>query len=801
MRDTEATNNDYGAAQIKVLSGLEGVRKRPAMYIGNTAEEGLHHLVYEVVDNSIDEALAGYCSRIKVTFHKDGGVSSEDNGRGIPVEMHPTEGVSALELVMCTLHSGGKFDHSTYKVSGGLHGVGVSVVNALSIRAVVEIKRGGKIHRQIYRHGIKESEVEVIGETEKSGTKITFYPDPEIFTETTEFKYEIIQNRLRELAYLNRNVKILIHDERTGAEDEFHFKGGIKSFVEYLNRNRTPVHSEPVFVQGEKDDVQVEVAFQYFEGYTERLHSYVNNIYTKEGGTHVAGFRMALTKCINRYATDDIVPKNLREKLSGDDVREGITCIISTRVPNPQFEGQTKTKLGNSEVKYIVDSICHEKISRYLEENPQEARKILSKAVEAARAREAAKRAKELSRKKGSGMDVMMAAKLAECQSKDPNIREIFLVEGDSAGGSAKQGRDRYFQAILPLRGKIMNVEKARFEKVLASEEIKQIIAALGTGIGKEEFDREKLRYHKIIIMTDADVDGAHIRTLLLTFFYRQMLPLVENGNVYIGQPPLFRLSRGKKEQFFLDDQSLNSFLFRQASTMCSVRTEGGESIEGEELVTLLKNLTHYQQLVDYLERNNLWEDILRFLVAEDINSADQFESESLLNELHDRLSGDKFILGNIRPCRWRPSCYEFDAALKDKAHLLLTIGPQIPLMPEYRQVLRHYPKISPYLDKKFTVVVKNQETEVSSWREMLTAIRGESFKGSSLQRYKGLGEMNPEQLWATTMNPENRILLQVTIDEAEAADEMFTTLMGDKVEPRREFIQNNALEVSSLDI
>ncbi len=801
MRDTEATNNDYGAAQIKVLSGLEGVRKRPAMYIGNTAEEGLHHLIYEVVDNSIDEALAGYCSRIKVTFHKDGGVSSEDNGRGIPVEMHPTEGVSALELVMCTLHAGGKFDHSTYKVSGGLHGVGVSVVNALTVRTVVEVKRGGKIYRQIYRHGIKESEVEVIGETEKTGTKITFYPDPEIFTETIEFKYEIIQNRLRELAFLNRNVKILIHDERTGAEDEFHFKGGIKSFVEYLNRNRTPIHSEPVFVQGEKDDVQVEVAFQYFEGYTERLHSYVNNIYTKEGGTHVAGFRMALTKCINRYATDDIVPKNLREKLSGDDVREGITCIISTRVPNPQFEGQTKTKLGNSEVKYIVDSICHEKISRYLEENPQEARKILSKAVEAARAREAAKRAKELSRKKGSGMDVMMAAKLAECQSKDPNIREIFLVEGDSAGGSAKQGRDRYFQAILPLRGKIMNVEKARFEKVLGSEEIKQIIAALGTGIGKEEFDREKLRYHKIIIMTDADVDGAHIRTLLLTFFYRQMLPLVENGNVYIGQPPLFRLSRGKKEQFFLDDHSLNSFLFRQASTMCSVRTEGGESIEGEELVTLLKNLTHYQQLVDYLERNNLWEDILRFLVDQDINSADQFESESLLNELHDRLSGDKFILGNIRPCRWRPSCYEFDAALKDKAHLLITIGPQIPLMPEYRQVLRHYPKISPYLDKKFTVVVKNQETEVSSWREMLTAIRSESFKGSSLQRYKGLGEMNPEQLWATTMNPENRILLQVTIDEAEAADEMFTTLMGDKVEPRREFIQNNALEVSSLDI
>ncbi|ADH86778.1 DNA topoisomerase (ATP-hydrolyzing) subunit B [Desulfurivibrio alkaliphilus] len=801
MSDNETVTNDYGAAQIKVLTGLEGVRKRPAMYIGNTAEEGLHHLVYEVVDNSIDEALAGYCDRIKITIHKDGSVSSEDNGRGIPVEIHPTEGVSALELVMCTLHAGGKFDHSTYKVSGGLHGVGVSVVNALSLKTIAEIKRNGKIHRQTYRYGVKEGEVEVVGETEKSGTKITFLPDPGIFTETTEFKYEIIQARLRELAFLNKNVKIKIHDERTGAEDEFHFKGGIKSFVEYLNRNRTPVHSEPVFVQGGKDNVQVEVAFQYFEGYTERLHSYVNNIYTKEGGSHVAGFRMALTKCINRYASDDIVPKNLREKLSGDDVREGITCIISTRVPSPQFEGQTKTKLGNSEVKYIVDSICHEKISRYLEENPQEARKILSKAVEAARAREAARRAKELSRKKGSGMDVLMAAKLAECQTKDPAKREIFLVEGDSAGGSAKQGRDRFFQAILPLRGKIMNVEKARFEKVLSSEEIKQIIAALGTGIGKEEFDLDKLRYHKIIIMTDADVDGAHIRTLLLTFFYRQMLPLVENGNVYIGQPPLYRLSRGKKEKFFLDDYSLNSFLFQQASTMCSVNTEDGRTVAGEELVALLKDLSHYQRLVEYLERSNLWEDILRFLVTENVHSADQFENEPLLNQLHQRLSGEKFILGNIRPCRWRPSCYEFDAALKDKAHLLVTVGPQIPLLPEYRQVLKHYPRVSPYLDGKFTVEVKNQQIEVNSWREMLESIRSESFKGSSLQRYKGLGEMNPEQLWATTMNPENRILLQVTIDDAEGADEIFTTLMGDKVEPRRDFIQSNALEVSSLDI
>lgn len=797
----ETKNMDYGAEQIKVLSGLEGVRKRPAMYIGNTAFEGLHHLVYEVVDNSIDEALAGHCSRIAVTLHKDGSVSVEDNGRGIPVGMHPTEGVSALELVMCTLHAGGKFDHSTYKVSGGLHGVGVSVVNALSVRTVAEIKRDGKIHRQHYRHGLKESEVEVVGETEHSGSRITFLPDPEIFTEITDFDYETIQTRLRELAFLNRGVKILLHDERTGAEDEFHFKGGLRSFVEHLNRNRTPVHAEPIFIEGEKDDVQVEVCFQYFEGFNERLYPYVNNIYTKEGGSHVVGFRAALTKCINRYASDDIIPKNLREKLSGDDVREGITCVISVRVPNPQFEGQTKTKLGNSEVKWIVEGICHEKISSYLEEHPQEARKILSKAVDAARAREAARRAKDLSRKKGSGVDVMLAAKLAECQSKKPEEREIFLVEGDSAGGSAKQGRDRVFQAILPLRGKIMNVEKARFDRILNSEEIKQVIAALGTGIGREEFDSDKLRYHKIIIMTDADVDGAHIRTLLLTFFYRQMLPLIEQGRVYIGQPPLFRLSRGKKEQFFLDDDSLNNFLYKQASEMLEVHCPDGQVLAGEELVKLLHDLTIYQRLVDYMERTNLWEEIVRFLVAQDIHTADQFESQELLENLHQRLGGGKFILGNIRPCRWRPSCYEFDVAAKDKAHLLTTVGPQIPLQPEYRAILRQYPKIAAFLDVGFQVAVKNQQHSAADWRELLTVIRAESFKGSSLQRYKGLGEMNPEQLWATTMNPENRILLQVRIEDAEKADEIFTTLMGDKVEPRREFIQAHALEVSSLDI
>ena len=523
--------NEYSAEQIKVLDGLEAVRKRPAMYIGNVAEEGLHHLVYEVVDNSIDEALAGYCKEINVIIHENNSITVEDDGRGIPVDIHPTEHISALELVMTTLHAGGKFDNSTYKVSGGLHGVGVSVVNALSEQTIALIKRNGLIYKQSYEFGQKTSEIEQTGKSSQTGTSIYFKPDPSIFIDTIVFKYEIIKNRLRELAFLNKKIRINLKDERDGAEDSFYYEGGVVSYVEFLNKNRTPVHPEPVLLAGEKENVQVEVCFQYFDGYSERLFSFVNNINTKEGGSHVAGFRAALTKCINRYANDDVVPKNLKEKMEGDDVREGLTCIISVRVPNPQFEGQTKTKLGNSEVKPIVETICNEKLSVYLEQNPAVARSILGKVVEAARAREAAKRARDLSRKKGN-LSVMMAGKLAECQSKNPAERELFIVEGDSAGGSAKQGRDRAIQAILPLRGKIMNVEKARFDKVLGSEEIRQLVASLGTGIGGEEFDIAKLRYHKIIIMTDADVDGSHIRTLLLTFFYRQMLPLIEKGHI-----------------------------------------------------------------------------------------------------------------------------------------------------------------------------------------------------------------------------------------------------------------------------
>jgi DNA gyrase subunit B len=551
--------------------------------------------------------------------------------------------------------------------------------------------------------------------------------------------------------------------------------------------------------------VQVEVCFQYFDGYSERLFSFVNNINTREGGTHVAGFRAALTKCINRYASDDVVPKNLKERMGGDDVREGLTCVVSVRVPNPQFEGQTKTKLGNSEVKSIVESLCNEKLGIYLEQNPGIAKRILSKAVDAARARDAARKARELSRKKG-GLSVMMAGKLAECQSKKPEEREIFIVEGDSAGGSAKQGRDRAVQAILPLRGKIMNVEKARFDKILGSEEIKQLIASLGTGIGRDDFDLEKLRYHKIIIMTDADVDGAHIRTLLLTFFFRQMLPLIENGFVYIGQPPLYRLGRGKKEKYFIDDDALNTYLYDQASRFIHVRSKNGIEISSDNMVDILQKLSIFERIINYMERLNYPEKMSVFLLTNNVHSADQFQDREFLENLLEQMKKLKPTVGNIHSCRWRPSCYEVDIAFQGQTHVMTTLGPNIPLIAEYRHGLELFSEIKDYIDDTFTVIRttgSGQEKEyiADNWHDLIRVVREETFRGSHLQRYKGLGEMNPEQLWDTTMNPENRTLIQVKIEDMESADDIFTTLMGDKVEPRREFIQNHALEVSELDI
>lgn len=800
-------NNGYGAEQIQVLDGLEAVRKRPSMYIGNTSVEGLHHLIWEIVDNSIDEALAGYCSRIRVTILENNAVSVEDDGRGIPVEKHPTENMTALELVMTTLHAGGKFDHSSYKVSGGLHGVGISVVNALSTEMTAEIRRNGKIYRQGYRYGDRVSDLEIVGESERTGTKITFKADPEIFRETTVYDYETVKTRLRELSFLNKDLRIYLKDERSGEEDKFHASGGIVSYVEYLNRNKTPIFEEPIYISGAKENVEVEMALQHFDGYSERLLSFANNINTKEGGSHVAGFRSALTKCINKYASDDMIPKNMREKMGGDDVREGLTCVISVRVPNPQFEGQTKTKLGNSEVKSIVESICSEKLTIFMEQNPGVAKKILAKVVDAARAREAAKRARDLSRKKGS-TSLLMAGKLAECQEKDPSKREIFIVEGDSAGGSAKQGRDRSNQAILPLRGKILNVEKARFDRILSSEEIKQLIGALGCGIGKDEFEIERLRYHKIIIMTDADVDGAHIRTLLLTFFYRQMLPLIEQGFVYIGQPPLYRLGKGKKENYFLEESDLNSFLFTQASeNMRLVVDELDEKVlENDHFVMVMEKLSVYQRINSFLNRMNIWEEMLYFMLDNGIKSADQFKDEDFVNGLKSKLPEEKLVIGNIRSCRWRPDCYEMDVAIRGKVQIMMTLGPQIPLINEYRTALNIFPIIKPYLRSGFTLVYGGKGSDerrfpVENWNSMLKMVREESFKGSHLQRYKGLGEMNPEQLWETTMNPANRTLLQVTVEDAEKADDIFTTLMGDKVEPRRDFIQSHALEVTDLDI
>ncbi len=798
------SDNQYGANQIKVLSGLSAVRKRPAMYIGNTAIEGLHHLVYEVVDNSIDEALAGHCTEIYVTIRENGSVIVEDNGRGIPVDMHPIEKVPAIELVMTRLHAGGKFDHQTYKVSGGLHGVGVSVVNALSEYLDVEVYRDGKIYHQHYERGVPTGELECLGETKKRGTKVEFKPDPEIFTETIEFQFDILQARMRELAFLNPQITIHLEDERTGKNQTYHFSGGIVSFVEYLNQNKDVVIARPIYIKGERNQIQVEVALQYNRGYSEKILSYVNNIRTKEGGSHVTGFRQALTKCINKYASDDIVPKKLREKLGGDDVREGLTAVISTRVPNPQFEGQTKTKLGNSEVRSVVASIVHEALSTYLEEHPQEAKKILSKAVDAARAREAARKAKELTRKKGAGTDILMAGKLAECQEKDPARREIYIVEGDSAGGSAKQGRDRSNQAILPLRGKIMNVEKARFDKMLSSEEIRNLIAALGTGIGAEDFDPTKVRYHKIIIMTDADVDGAHIRTLLLTFFYRQMPDLVESGFLYVAQPPLYRVAWGKKNELFLkDDESLDKFLFERAIKDIQIRPQGWDkNISGMKLLDILSKISLYQDALTSLEKKGCWKSLAKALVELDITNPDDFRDEGYVKDIAAKLSERDFKTGKIKSCGSEIPGYEFTVGVKDLAYLTATVGPDLMNIPEFKRLVKIYKKVSNFEENEVDIIHNGETVKTcENSEEILDFFRTAGRKGINIQRYKGLGEMNPEQLWDTTMNPEKRTLLQVSIRDADEAELLFTTLMGEKIEPRRQFIQTHALEVSELDI
>jgi DNA gyrase subunit B len=804
----------YNEDNIKILEGLEAVRKRPSMYIGNIDVAGLHHLVYEVVDNSIDEAMAGHCSDIDVVIHTDGSVSVEDNGRGIPVGIHKTEKVPAVEVVMTKLHAGGKFDDHSYKVAGGLHGVGVSVVNALSSRLEVEIYSGGRIYRQTYARGHKTDELSVAGTTGKRGTSVHFVPDADIFT-TTEFSYDTLARRLRELAFLNRGVRIRLEDHRNDLKDEFHYEGGICEFVQYLNRRNNALH-DPILIEGMKNDVHIEVSIQYNDTFTEKLFSFANNINTVEGGFHLIGFKAALTRTINAYAAGGGLPKNLQAKISGDDVREGLTAIVSVRIPQPQFEGQTKTKLGNSEVKGLVESLVNEKLSIYFEENPGVARKIVSKGVEAARARDAARRARDLARNKGSLIDATLPGKLADCQESDPESRELFIVEGDSAGGSAKQGRDRKFQAILPLKGKILNVEKARIDKIIRSEEIKNILTALGTGAGTDEYDIDRIRYHKVIIMTDADVDGSHIRTLLLTFFYRQMREIIDRGYLYIAQPPLFKVGKGKSANYFKDESTLNDFLVRRLCEQKQVRWGGdGGVLGGHELFRFIGALSDYYGIVRRMEKNGIREGLLELLLRNRVDSKAFLSDVDRMKRLHEELEAAGFIAR--RPV-WNEEKGLFELTVsgvraaeekrfidyEERRFRSVRIGRGLIHSRDFQQCLVLSESIFPFDRPPFAILSadgKEKGGEIRDKRLLLEQLLEEGKKGISIQRYKGLGEMNPDQLWETTMDPESRNLLQVNIEDVMDTDEIFTILMGEEVEPRREFIQNNALEVTMLDI
>jgi len=804
---------DYGADNIKILEGLEAVRKRPSMYIGNVGIEGLHHLVYEVVDNSIDEAMAGHCDTIIVRIHPDMRVSVEDNGRGIPVGMHETEHIPACEVVMTKLHAGGKFDKDSYKVSGGLHGVGISVVNALSEKLDMEVYKDGEVYYQEYSKGAKQCELSVVGKTDKRGTKITFIPDFSIMNEN-EFQYEKLSRRLRELAFLNKGLRIIIEDERSADKDDFCYEGGLVSFVEYLNRNNTPLHP-PILIEANKNDVQVDVAIQYNETFKEKIYSFANNINTIEGGFHLSGFKGALTRTMNTYAASGNLPKNMKNiKIGGDDVREGLTAIISVKIMDPQFEGQTKTKLGNSDVKGVVESLVNEKLAIFLEENPAVAKKILLKAVDASRARDAAKRARELARKKGTLLDSTLPGKLAECQFADPKERELFLVEGDSAGGSAKQGRDRRFQAILPLKGKILNVEKARFDKILRSEEIKNVFTVLGTGAGKEEYDIEKLRYHKVVIMTDADVDGSHIRTLLLTFFYRQMPDLVTNGYLYIAQPPLFRVGKGKSGIYLKDEPEYRDYLVKRICGNKDVYIHGQEApLEETELYDFLRELAEYHNAVERLQRREFDIELLNILIKEGVSDKFFLEDKEKMIHLKEVLETAGYNTGDVE-FNEVFHIHEMEVPgkkINDEADYSLNISKAIPILVgktlistiDYKIMLKKQGNISAFDSPPFSVFTKGSTEngkEFSDKLQFFIHMMSEAKKGINIQRYKGLGEMNPDQLWETTMDPEKRVMLQVTVDDAEKADEIFSLLMGEEVEPRRNFIQTNALEVSSLD-
>ena len=795
----------YDASSIKVLEGLEAVRKRPAMYIGSTREEGLHHLAYEVVDNSIDEVLAGFCDRVEVTIHVDNSVTVVDNGRGIPVDYHEGEKKSAAEVVMTALHSGGKFDDNSYKVSGGLHGVGVSCVNALAEELEMEIWRNSKVYQQSYRRGRPLGPLQESGRTDRRGTKITFKPDSTIF-DTLDFHFDTLSQRLRELSFLNKGVVIIVTDERTDKSHEFKYAGGISEFVKHLNRNRTVLHRPPIYFEGERGTasgelVRFEVAIQYNDGYGENVFSFANNINTVDGGTHLSGFRSALTRSINSYGQASGLFKDLKENLTGDDVREGLTAVISVKLPQPQFEGQTKGKL-NSDIKGLVEAFINEHLADYLEKTPAVARKIILKAVEAARAREAARKARELTRRKGALDSASLPGKLADCQEKDPANCEIFIVEGDSAGGSAKQGRDRKFQAILPLKGKILNVEKARYDKMLGHEEIRAMVTALGTGIGTTDFDVAKLRYHKIIIMTDADVDGSHIRTLLLTFFFRQMVELIERRHVFIAQPPLFKVKKGRKEWYVKDEKAMTLAIIRNATEDLVVRTgKTGQVLQSRRLNSFLEKLVDFQKFFGKLEKRLGDRSLVEVLLQAGPHNRRQLRDEGFLTRL----------LEPIRELGYQPK------VVPDPEHslfkLLIPAGSDnaasgsvidLPLvsLPEFKSAVNLKRAFDEADKPPFVVEGKNNSViQLANRDDLLDTVIALGKKEFQIQRYKGLGEMNPGQLWETTMDPGVRSLLQVRIEDAVATDEVFTILMGDAVEPRRRFIEDNALDVKNLDV